>query len=356
MLRTAEPRTTRELVVERAGGKRVVDQRAHISSLCQHRSPTLCVRNRLELTPVYMLLFCSDDEDDDFRAPSPISLAPSGYLAPQPTTSNRYGVSGSSKTIDADIPFANSAAPPAGHFSGAEGGGDYQHDYEFDSQPPREPPRRWWKNIDWDVRGIWRSRGKVEEGVTRTIVLNDPVANDTVGFERNSVSTGKYNVVTFIPIFLFGEFLAPFSPVEGKADICSLFLSRRAIQQGLKRLLPLHRFVSSSRPPLRSKIHIELIIAPSLFSDTQPSSNKSPESHQPVATPPSSLWVSFSLRPPSRRPRKTSSVRSPIERSTTVSPRSSSDLSSSTRPGSTSGSETSCDWRRTTSSPRISCC
>jgi hypothetical protein len=55
--------------------------------------------------------------------------------------------------------------------------------------------------------------------VTRTIVLNDPVANDAVGFERNSVSTGKYNVVTFIPIFLFGESLAPHYPVDGRADI-----------------------------------------------------------------------------------------------------------------------------------------
>jgi len=55
------------------------------------------------------------------------------------------------------------------------------------------------------VRGIWRSRGKVEEGVTRRIVLNDPVGNEQTGFERNSVSTGKYNVVTFLPIFFFGE-------------------------------------------------------------------------------------------------------------------------------------------------------
>ena len=159
----------------------------------------------------------SDDEDDDFRAPSPISLAPSGYLAPQPSLSNRYGISSSSKTIDSDLPLAQSAAPPAGHFaSGAPSGsgGDYQQDYEFDAQPPRAPPRRWWKEIDWDLRGVWRSRGKVEEGVTRRIVLNDPVGNEQTGFERNSVSTGKYNVVTFLPIFFFGESLSRISRVE----------------------------------------------------------------------------------------------------------------------------------------------
>lgn len=39
----------------------------------------------------------------------------------------------------------------------------------------------------------------------RTIHINDPGANDQFRYMNNYVSTGKYNLVTFIPKFLAGE-------------------------------------------------------------------------------------------------------------------------------------------------------
>lgn len=44
------------------------------------------------------------------------------------------------------------------------------------------------------------------DGIPREIALNDPAANQVKGFESNSVSTGKYGPITFIPKFLYCEF------------------------------------------------------------------------------------------------------------------------------------------------------
>eukprot|EP00842_Homolaphlyctis_polyrhiza_P002795 jgi/Hompol1/3516/HPOL_006580-RA len=40
----------------------------------------------------------------------------------------------------------------------------------------------------------------------RSIAINDPIKNQAAKFLHNSVSTGKYNMATFVPRFLFEQF------------------------------------------------------------------------------------------------------------------------------------------------------
>jgi phospholipid-transporting ATPase len=40
----------------------------------------------------------------------------------------------------------------------------------------------------------------------RTIALNDPVRNEAAKFLHNSISTAKYNAVTFLPKFFYEQF------------------------------------------------------------------------------------------------------------------------------------------------------
>ncbi|KAI8928628.1 hypothetical protein BC831DRAFT_500154 [Entophlyctis helioformis] len=42
--------------------------------------------------------------------------------------------------------------------------------------------------------------------VNRIIHINDPIKNETKKFRHNSISTGKYNMLTFVPKFLFEQF------------------------------------------------------------------------------------------------------------------------------------------------------
>lgn len=167
-----------------------------------------------------------DDDDDDAYAPrgpssSTLNVFSGGgggsYQAPQGLTSGRYG--GGNKSIEADLPLTQHAAAPAGRQSTlADGSGE--QDYQFAphlaarrSQPSSTPAAAaaWFRNVDWaeySPRELLRRQGKVVEGVPRRIALNDEAANREGNnggrFEKNSVSTGKYNVVSFLPIFLFG--------------------------------------------------------------------------------------------------------------------------------------------------------
>lgn len=59
-----------------------------------------------------------------------------------------------------------------------------------------------WKGIKGKLTGAPR----VYEG-ERKIFLNNPSGNAGVKYVNNSVSTSKYNVITFVPKFLFGTFL-----------------------------------------------------------------------------------------------------------------------------------------------------
>ena len=45
----------------------------------------------------------------------------------------------------------------------------------------------------------------------RSIVINDSIKNGTFGFLHNGVSTGKYNIVTFLPLFLKEQFLTKYA-------------------------------------------------------------------------------------------------------------------------------------------------
>ena len=40
----------------------------------------------------------------------------------------------------------------------------------------------------------------------RRIYINDPIKNETSKFLHNRITTGKYNVLTFLPIFLWEQF------------------------------------------------------------------------------------------------------------------------------------------------------
>ncbi|ORX35777.1 putative calcium transporting ATPase [Kockovaella imperatae] len=62
-------------------------------------------------------------------------------------------------------------------------------------------------DVDWYF-GLGQLFGRKSrfEGVPRDIQLNDPEANRVKGFEKNTVATGKYGPLTFLPKFLFSEF------------------------------------------------------------------------------------------------------------------------------------------------------
>lgn len=144
--------------------------------------------------------------------------------------SNPYGQSQPS-LIDSARPFAHSGAAPAGfdeheddkryHPSKDYGGADFLDDdegptaYAFSapaSGPYAQSKRGRWarvkedylSDIDWTF-GVNRLLGRKckFDGIPRDIALNDPEANKVKGFEKNSVSTGKYGPITFLPKFLF---------------------------------------------------------------------------------------------------------------------------------------------------------
>jgi phospholipid-transporting ATPase len=117
---------------------------------------------------------------------------------------------------ESGLPLAHNAAPPAGSHPSKPSLGDgvpqgwnfddddFQHPdqtpFPRSEQYPKEPsssPTRKWK---WEWKWPWRKE-KVMAG-ERIIMLNNSSGN--VDFCSNSVSTSKYNLVSFAPKFLFG--------------------------------------------------------------------------------------------------------------------------------------------------------
>ena len=131
-------------------------------------------------------------------------------------------------------PLANAGAVPAG-FSGYDE--DFKHGhsgkmggmsdpfededgpsaYAFtpEANGPYGMPRRgrWQRfredhltDVDWYF-GLGQLFGRKSrfEGVPREVQLNDPEGNRVKGFEKNTVATGKYGPLTFLPKFLFCE-------------------------------------------------------------------------------------------------------------------------------------------------------
>lgn len=180
--------------------------------------------------------------DDDFGQPV---QGGSGYM---PSTSNlsvenpSFGASQPS-LFDADRPFAQAGASPAGwsaggpsssdnkSYAGGSGSKSYpQADdpfaddegisaYQFTAPmdgpyAPRQKRGRWQRikedyltDVDWTF-GLNRMLGRKNkfDGVPREILINDPQGNKVKGYENNSVSTAKYGPITFLPKFLFSEF------------------------------------------------------------------------------------------------------------------------------------------------------
>ncbi|KIK09858.1 hypothetical protein K443DRAFT_671169 [Laccaria amethystina LaAM-08-1] len=142
-----------------------------------------------------------DDEDDN--------AADSAFGRPAPMQSQESG-----------LPLARSAAPPAGvGGSKISLGGGFPQGWNFDDDdfrpadgsafsesasfprlkhPPHKPPVSKTRKWKWP----WRKE-KVSTG-ERIIALNSSAAN--ADFCSNFISTSKYNVLSFVPKFLFEQF------------------------------------------------------------------------------------------------------------------------------------------------------
>lgn len=88
-----------------------------------------------------------------------------------------------------------------------------------------------------DLKKNWKWPWEKEKVLVgeRIIFLNDDGANADSGFVSNYVSTSKYNLVTFLPKFLFGTFRIP--------DVFFLAVEltvRRTILEICKPFLPVH--------------------------------------------------------------------------------------------------------------------
>jgi phospholipid-transporting ATPase len=183
--------------------------------------------------------------------------------------------------MDASEPFASSGAVPAG-FSGPDhkdqsdtmgkgygrGGDPFDDDegpsaYSFSAPqagPYSRAKRGRWStfkenhltDVDWTfgVNSLLGRKSKFD-GVPREISLNDPAGNKVRGFEKNSVSTGKYGPITFLPKFLFCKLaflisssheltLQPSSPGLPISSSCSRRVSNKCPvyrrQAGIQRL------------------------------------------------------------------------------------------------------------------------
>jgi phospholipid-transporting ATPase len=133
-----------------------------------------------------------EDGDDDGPSPS--------YSA-SVRTGNTAGLMGSAP----NLPLTSNAAPPghaAASASSLPQGWDFQDDAVaavpppiISSVPPGSLPRRWRR---W--RWLWTKEVQLEG--EREIWLNDSSRNHI--FPTNSISTSKYNIITFLPKFLAG--------------------------------------------------------------------------------------------------------------------------------------------------------
>ncbi|KIR73019.1 phospholipid-transporting ATPase [Cryptococcus deuterogattii CA1014] len=171
-------------------------------------------------------------DDDDEYGPD-VANSYSGYFAPH--GSQPLGHSDPS-LLESSVPLANAGAIPAG-FSGpmddadirgyqASSSRDYAAEDPFkDDEGPSayaftapgastgwtQPRRGRWQifrdeyltDVDWSLglNQLLRRKNKFD-GVPREITLNEPEENRLRGFEKNSVTTGKYGPITFLPKFL----------------------------------------------------------------------------------------------------------------------------------------------------------
>jgi hypothetical protein len=69
---------------------------------------------------------------------------------------------------------------------------------------PRRRVLGWWERLQKIIVDWKRSRERVEPN--RTIYINDPGENRRNKFCSNKISTTKYNVFSFIFLFLFDQF------------------------------------------------------------------------------------------------------------------------------------------------------
>ncbi len=91
-------------------------------------------------------------------------------------------------------------------------------------------------DVDWTfgVNALLRRRSMFD-GIPREVALNDAEANKVKGYENNSVSTGKYGPITFLPKFLYcASDLQVIHPSEAADDTRSRALEVR------KLVLPVH--------------------------------------------------------------------------------------------------------------------
>lgn len=151
-------------------------------------------------------LLCSDDDDD---------LA-SG-LGASNTSLPAFGRSG--KSFTGAVPLTADAQAPAGHDQGQIGESApprnmLDDDDELLQAKARIAARQAKEQRVQDARGtvqqVWKSvkrramgGPRIYEG-ERVVHLNNPTLNAPQKWPGNSVSTSKYNIVTFIPKFLIG--------------------------------------------------------------------------------------------------------------------------------------------------------
>lgn len=234
------------------------DPFASTESLGLGFSSTTNQRQRSHNAPSHVLVDADDQDlmaDDDL---DPFSSARSQYPPSNNGAHSRYSLGGASELAvprlpftqqqidsqESGLPFATSGASPAGHegpfddvyrshgglssFKSIEADDDpydtpmspeakrAQKSYTSPSagrsrKPPRDSPfdgiRRSARAIRSDVRRYMNKRGAKEDAKERLIRINDPVTNDRDGrFADNYISTSKYNVISFLPKFLFEQF------------------------------------------------------------------------------------------------------------------------------------------------------
>lgn len=144
----------------------------------------------------------------------------------------RRGLGESNPSLfDADQPFAHEGADPAGYGAPSimskppvSPGDDPFADDEpsaYTFATPSSGPysgryrrSRWQRikedyltDVDWTfgLNQLLRRKDKFD-GIPREVLLNDPEGNKVKGYEKNTVQTGKYGPITFLPKFLFSEF------------------------------------------------------------------------------------------------------------------------------------------------------
>ena len=153
------------------------------------------------------------------------------------------------QSTESHLPLRDAAANPAGHSKITLPGTGQPQGWNFDDDIPVEQPRgpfngsasfpgpssrpeepkikrrrRKWR-WPWD-------KDDVQQG-ERVIALNDFSGQQNGDFCSNYISTSKYNVASFVPKFLFGEFAHLFTKAR-------FLFSCRTVQQVCELVLPFY--------------------------------------------------------------------------------------------------------------------